>query len=886
MLSTSELAGYCSRHNLPPVARRVIEQVRSSPPSRRVKSSAANVACRYASRKMQGVIQAESHKNELPAVVAWEHDEGTHEFYDQPPKIKVSYRVANGRAVSHLITPDFFLLQEGFAGWVECKTEEWLQTRHAEGSGLYVPDGHGHWRCPPGEEYAAALGLGFRVRSSAETNWVKHRNLEFLADYLDERCPAPKPEDVERIRCIFCNRAWIPVKELLDADHGVAADAIHKMIADGILYVDLDRDIVAEPERTLVFRDKLSAEAHRIHLASLQLPSMPEFLSVTVSAGQSMLWDGKPWRILNVGDEDVFMEDSDRIITSLRRQVLEQLVRDGRVTGLPQGIQLNRDKVDEAIRSASPGDFEHALYRFRCLFPDKAGGAVSQACERAIRYWRALYRKSAELYGSGFIGLLPKIHLRGNRNRKLDDQVIEIMKKAIDEHFAKPGEKTLVSCWGEVRNECEAMGLPPPSENAFRAEIRRRDQHALQVVREGEKAAYDTEEFYWQLERTTPRHGERPFEIGHIDHTELDLNFVGSRRGEKLGRAWLTVMIDAYTRMILAWAVLFEEPSYRSCLAVMRDCVRRHGRVPKYIVVDKGSEFESVYFECLLARLENHKKTRPGGKPRFGSIIERVFGITNKDFIHNLIGNNQALQRPRRLSETHDPRRLAVWTLPEFNDAFQGFLDKVYSEAEHPALGLSPKQAIVVGLAQAGQRKHTLIPYSDNFIIMCMPSTKQGTAKVEPGRGVKINYIRYWTPEFRDPSYAGQKVPVRYDPFDASVAFAWLRDHWAPCRSELAAEFQGRSEKEIGIVTQEIRARFRRTGQRRAIKASLIAQYLRETTATEKILTQRKRHQETLDALHQHRESMPQLPTPDMGAHTEDDSVWSNLTLKIVGEFA
>ena len=70
MLTTNELIAYCERHNLLPIARKVIDQVRMSPPSRRVQSGSHNVAGRYASRKMKMVIQAESHKNELPAVIA------------------------------------------------------------------------------------------------------------------------------------------------------------------------------------------------------------------------------------------------------------------------------------------------------------------------------------------------------------------------------------------------------------------------------------------------------------------------------------------------------------------------------------------------------------------------------------------------------------------------------------------------------------------------------------------------------------------------------------------------------------------------------------------------------------------------------------------------
>jgi transposase InsO family protein len=883
MLNQTELETYFKRHNLSATARQVIHTVRNSPPTRRVKSGAANVSCRYASRKMGMIIQAESHKNELPALVTWDTDNVTHEIYDQPPKVKLRYRAINGRYVNHMATPDFFLLQDEFTGWVECKTEEWLQSRAVEGSELYVQDVKGNWRCPPGEQYAAELGLEFRVRSSAETNWNRCRNIEFLSDYMDERCPPAKQDGIDIIRKAMEAQAWIKIKALIDS--GCDTDVIYKMVADELLYADLDQDLLAEPERTMLFRDRPSAEAYRIHLDSKRLPAISALRKVQLVAGQSLIWDGNPWRILNVGSEDVFMEDSNKVISCLPKTVMEQMVKDGIITGLPENESTLSSDAEEIIRHAGPKDFEHALYRFRCLFPEKSHGDVPQASKRAKCNWRGLYRKSEQIFGNGFLGLLPKINMRGNRERKIDELVIQIMNQVIDDYYAKPGAKSLVVCWGEACVQCKEKGLPPPSERTFRNEIKRRSVNAMVVARDGEKAAYAKSEFFWCLERTTPRHGDRPFEIGHIDHTQLDLQFVGARRGENLDKAWLTVLIDAHTRMILAWVIMFDPPSYRSCMAVIKECVKRHSRIPKYIVVDKGSDFESIYFECLLARIESHKKTRPGSKPRFGSIIERFFGMSNVAFVHNLLGNNKALQKPRSMSKTHDPRKLAVWTLPEFRDAFEGFLNNVYSQMEHSALGMSPKEAIAIGMQQSGLRGHMLIPYTNDFIIMCLPSTDKGTAKVDSGRGVKIGYIYYWTPEFRDPKYAKASVPVRYDPFDASTAFVWLGNHWTLCRSEYAAEFQGRSEKEIADATRELRTRLKREGSRRALNAQMVATYLRETANTEESLLQRSRQEDMLEAYDMRAIPVPPLPSLDNGLIQAEQNGWDNLNIKFFGDF-
>ena len=74
MLNEQQLSRLMDTLNVPPIGREMIERIRTSNPSRNVEGRAGNVACRFASRKMRCVIQAESHKNELAAIYLWESD--------------------------------------------------------------------------------------------------------------------------------------------------------------------------------------------------------------------------------------------------------------------------------------------------------------------------------------------------------------------------------------------------------------------------------------------------------------------------------------------------------------------------------------------------------------------------------------------------------------------------------------------------------------------------------------------------------------------------------------------------------------------------------------------------------------------------------------------
>ena len=57
----------------------------------------------------------------------------------------------------------------------------------------------------------------------------------------------------------------------------------------------------------------------------------------------------------------------------------------------------------------------------------------------------------------------------------------------------------------------------------------------------------------------------------HLDHTQLDIELTDTVGAHKLGPPWMTLMIDAFSRRIPALHVDFEEPSYRSCMMVLRE---------------------------------------------------------------------------------------------------------------------------------------------------------------------------------------------------------------------------------------------------------------------------------------------------------------------------
>jgi putative transposase len=167
------------------------------------------------------------------------------------------------------------------------------------------------------------------------------------------------------------------------------------------------------------------------------------------------------------------------------------------------------------------------------------------------------------------------------------------------------------------------------------------------------------------------------------------------------------------------------------------------------------------------------------------------------------------------------------------------FAYEVYDTIDHPALGQSPRQAFASGITRTGLRPSRLIPYDDEFLMLTLPTTPKGTAKVVPGQGVKINYVFYWCDGFRDPSVERTHVNIRYDPYDAGTAYAFVRKQWVRCHSEYFATFHKHSEREMMIATRELLETRKEHRKSFYVTAKKLAAFLESVEAEEQLLTQR-----------------------------------------------
>ncbi|WP_049802809.1 DNA-binding domain-containing protein [Gloeothece verrucosa] len=676
-------------------------------------------------------------------------------------------------------------------------------------------------------------------------NPIFQRNFVWLEDYLI-KCPNVEAQVTDAVLAMVKANPGIYLSELQQKIEIASIDDFHVLILTDKIYVDLFAIPLSCPEQVQVFLSATEAFTHS-QLTTIVPSNWETFNSpLNVAIGTQISWDGQPWTIVNLGNNYVGLQGENNTFQHLPNSVFSTLVHQEKIVGLssPNFSSLN-PKIEEIFSYTSQADLQEAHRRYQQIEAFLKGTA-STPTNRTQRRWLASYRKAEQLYGRGFIGLIPQHRHKGNSLSKMDKDVHQLMEKHIQEEYETHKQPSIRHAFQAFKELCAHTGLRPPSLETYRRSIRNRPVVEQVKKRQGSRAAYQEETFYEFLDRNTPIHGERPFEIAHIDHTLADVQLLSlimlnlgmeMNEGEhqaNLGKAWVTLLIDAYSRRILAAYMTFDSPSYRSNMMVLRICVQRFGRLPQILVVDGGRDFQSGNFEMLLAYSHVTKKER--ANTRDGSVIESFFGVADREFWHNLKGNTQIMKKVRQVTKSVNPKYHAVWTLDKLYRYFCEYCYEIYDTCPHPTLRMTPREAFEIGLARGGLRGHLLIPYEEfKLLSLPAPTDNDGMRRITP-KGIKINYLYYGHPSFE--RVRNTRVAVKYEPFDVTIAYAYIKGEWVQCRSGYIRELQGRSVKELITASDELKKLNQLQNQQFSdITGKNLAQFFTRIEREEAILT-------------------------------------------------
>jgi len=155
------------------------------------------------------------------------------------------------------------------------------------------------------------------------------------------------------------------------------------------------------------------------------------------------------------------------------------------------------------------------------------------------------FRQAEVTYGYEYLGPLGNFARWGNRAPHVETASKKLLQAFLKNHYAVPQPKRAAAVYALYREECLKQKISPVSLATFYRERKQFTTPEVTVARRGKRAAYQERPWFFYLDQTRPRHGERPFAIAHLDHTQLDIALVPSITGKPLARPWLTFLTDA-----------------------------------------------------------------------------------------------------------------------------------------------------------------------------------------------------------------------------------------------------------------------------------------------------------------------------------------------------
>ena len=400
----------------------------------------------------------------------------------------------------------------------------------------------------------------------------------------------------------------------------------------------------------------------------------------------------------------------------------------------------------------------------------EAADMAAQALGLSRRQVYVLIRRARQ--GSGLVtDLVPGQSGGGKGKGRLPEPVERVIHELLQKRFLTKQKRSLAAFHREVTQVCKAQKLRVPARNTVALRIASLDPRKVIRRREGQDAARDLQGVGGEPPAVTA-----PLEQVQIDHTVIDLIVVDDRDRQPIGRPYLTLAIDVFTRCVLGMVVTLEAPSAVSvglCLVHVA-CDKRpwleglnvemdwqmSGK-PLLLYLDNAAEFKS---EALRRGCEQHGirlDYRPLGQPHYGGIVERVIGTAMQMIHDELPGTtfSNPVQRGVYASE-----KMAALTLREL-ERWLALAVGTYHGSVHSGLLQPPAARWAEAVARVGVP--AVVTRATAFLVDFLPIIRRTLTRT----GFVIDHIHYYADALKPWIARRDRLPaflIRRDPRDIS----------------------------------------------------------------------------------------------------------------------
>ncbi|MEC5193020.1 MULTISPECIES: Mu transposase C-terminal domain-containing protein [unclassified Arthrobacter] len=445
--------------------------------------------------------------------------------------------------------------------------------------------------------------------------------------------------------------------------------------------------------------------------------------------------------------------------------------------------------------------------------------------------------------GSGVVTDVAPGHSSGGQGKgRLPERVEAVIDELVRKHYLTRQKLSRAAFYREVVQACRTRELPVPALNTVTRRIARLHPVEVRRRREGRDAVRPLQSAGGNVPAVVA-----PLDQVQIDHTVIDLIVVDDRDRQPIGRPYLTVAIDVYSRCLLGMVVTLEAPSSVSvglCIAHMA-CEKRplletlgvdaawpmSGK-PRALFLDNAAEFKS---EALRRGCEQHGirlNYRPPGRPHYGGIVERIIG-TAMQRVHELPGTTFSNPGQRG---GYDADKMSALTLIEL-ERWLTLAVAGYHGSIHESLNQTPAGRWHEGVREFGAQP--VVAHPAAFLVDFLPVIRRRITRT----GFVIDHVHYFANVLK-PWIARrdreEKFIIRRDPRD--ISRVWVLEP----EGTAYVEVPYRTVSHPAVTLWEHRqalARLRQQGHDQVNEEALfrMIDQMREITATAQRATRRSR---------------------------------------------
>jgi len=506
---------------------------------------------------------------------------------------------------------------------------------------------------------------------------------------------------------------------------------------------------------------------------------MPQVLKLT--PGNEVSFKGTNYRISHMIDMNhVLAEEMDS----------GDIVR-LEVSQLKPAISDVQQKQPKPLDAHTDEEIAVAEYRLAAIQPlmnseERTRKKVEDKASELSVHVATIYRWIRDYtdYG-GLTALVPRKRSGGRGNSRLPAEIERIMEVVIGEKYLSKKQRKVSTVYKELKRQCHNAGIEAPHINTLRKRIASLKQQEASKHRRGRKI---TDDRYSPIIGPFPG-ADFPLAYVQIDHSQSKIDLVDDEYRESIGKPWITLAIDVFSRMVTGFYISFDPPG-----AMATGMCMVHSILPKEnwlanldltgdwpvwgvmrsIHMDNAKEFRG---EMLKQACKEHTidiELRPVKNPKYGGHIERLMGTATND-LEDVPG---AVLR-NAPKGTYQASKAATMTLSEFEKWLTIYIVDIYHQRKHEGIGMSPIKRYNQGVFGDDVTKGTgLMPRIVDELHLrldFMPFIRRSVQRY----GLLFNFIHYYHDSLRrwiaaeEQKGRGRKKQflIKYDPRDLSSLY-------------------------------------------------------------------------------------------------------------------